>query len=689
MTKSEAKARIEKLREEINKHRYNYHVLDKSTLSESVLDSLKKELFDLEQQFPNLITPDSPTQRVGGAPHESFQKVTHREPRMNSLNDAFSEEDMRDWLSRLENYLGHSVLNPISQTLDPVFYCDLKMDGLAIELVYEKGVLVQASTRGDGVAGEDVTQNIKTIEAIPLRLSDPQTLVVRGETFLTKKEFFRINRDQEKKGEKIYANPRNVAAGAIRQLDAKITASRKLDFFAYDIVGDSKEEIENYPTKKSEYDALKNFGFKTNPHGIVAKSLEEIFEFQKKWEKDREKLPYEIDGVVVSVNNNRIYKEAGIIGKAPRGAMAYKFSPREATTQVLEIKIQVGRTGVLTPVAVMKSVSVGGTTITHATLHNADEIDRLGLKIGDTVIISRAGDVIPKITRVLKDLRTGKEKAFQMPDRCPIDGSPVIRDSLSAGRRSVAYKCSNPNCAAKLRESIYHFVSRGAFNLEGLGPKIIDRFLDEGLITDAADIFNLEKGDIEVLERFGEKSAENIIKEIEGRKTTTLSRFIYSLGILHIGEETSLALSKKFPVSSIKELMKVFSSLSEGDLQEVPDIGPKVAESIYKWFQEKKNIDFLEKLDSAGIIIEPPKTSNLQSKTSISGKSFVLTGSLKSMSRDEAKEKIRSLGGEISESVSKKTDYVVAGFDPGSKLENGRNLGVKILNEPELLNLLK
>mgnify|MGYP001568094858 CR=1 FL=1 len=448
MNKSEAKTRIEKLREGINRHRYNYHVLDQSTLPESALDSLKKELFDLEQKFPDLVTLDSPTQRVGGLPLKEFKKVTHREPRMISLNDAFSEEDMRDWLSRLENYLKKSFKNE--------FYCDLKMDGLAIELVYENGLLVQASTRGDGVIGEDVTQNIKTIDAIPLRLEIenwkleiPEPLVVRGEVFLTKKEFARINREQEKEGEKIYANPRNVAAGAIRQLDPKITASRKLDFFAYDIVGESREELKNYPTKKSEYDALKTFGFKTNPHGVVAKSLEEIFEFQKKWEKDREKLPYEIDGVVVSINDNQTYQSAGIIGKAPRGAMAYKFSPREATTQVLEIKVQVGRTGVLTPVAVMKPVSVGGTTITHATLHNADEIDRLGLKVGDTVIISRAGDVIPKITSVLKDLRTGKEKAFQMPKFCPIDGSPVVRDSLSAGRRSVAYKCSNPNCAAK------------------------------------------------------------------------------------------------------------------------------------------------------------------------------------------------------------------------------------------------
>ncbi len=511
---------------------------------------------------------------------------------------------------------------------------------------------------------------------------------MRGEVFLTKKEFTRINKDQERSNLKIYANPRNVAAGAIRQLDPKITASRKLDFFAYDIVGDSEEIIKSYPTKKSEYDALRSFGFKTNPNGATLNSLEEIAAFQKKWEKDREKLPYEIDGVVISINNNQTYQEAGIIGKAPRGAVAYKFSPREATTQVLEIKIQVGRTGVLTPVAVMRPVSVGGTTITHATLHNADEIERLGLKIGDTVIISRAGDVIPKITSVLKKLRTSREKTFKMPGKCPIDSSPVIRDG-------VAYKCSNPNCAAKLRESIYHFISRGAFNLEGLGPKIIDRFMDEGLIVDASDIFSLQKGDIEVLERFGEKSAENIISEIRDHKTITLSRFIYSLGILHIGEETSQLLAKqviaKFKVQKsklkIEDVLEYFQNFSLERLQEIPDVGPKVAESIYSWFHEKKNIEFLKKLDSSGIAIQAPKFQ--VSSFKFQGKIFVLTGSLESLSRDEAKEKIRALGGEISESVSKKTDYVIAGSDPGSKFNKARQLGVEVLNETEFLNLLK
>ncbi len=702
MDRKEAKSRIARLQEEINKYRYAYHVLDKSLISEEALDSLKKELFDLEQKFPEFVTPDSPTQRIGGAPLKEFKKITHIS-RMTSLNDAFSEKDMRDWQSRLENYLGYqlttslkssSTLSRVSNKLvsgsphisTPLFYCDLKMDGLAVELVYENGILKTGSTRGDGLVGEDVTQNLKTIDAIPLKLntgkwkSFPEEIVVRGEVFLTKKEFSRINREQLKKGEKTYANPRNVAAGSIRQLDPRVTASRKLDFFAYGIV--DKPEI--YKTHSNEFSNLQELGFKTNPHGRAVKSLEEIFEFHRHWEKEREKLNYEIDGVVVFVNDNGIFSKAGVIGKAPRAAIAYKFSPREAATQILDIKVQVGRTGVLTPVAVLKPVSVGGTTITRASLHNADEIERLGARVGDTAIVSRAGDVIPQITKVLKDLRIGKEKFFQMPNSCPVDGSKVVRDG-------VAYRCSNKNCAAKRREFLYHFVSRGAFNIEGLGPKILDRFMDEGLISDAADIFSLQKGDIEVLERFGEKSAENIVSEIESRKKISLPRFIYSLGILHIGEETALLLAKQSPISgsqfSIKEFIKKYTNLSIEDLQKIRDIGPKVAESIYDWFHDKRNQEFLKKLDQAGVKIEGQKFSVLSQK--LSGQTFVLTGSLSAMSREETKEKIRSLGGEVSESVSRKTDYVVAGFDPGSKYERAKKLGVRIISEKEFLNLIQ
>lgn len=697
MNSKEAQQRAEKLKREINRYRYAYHVFDRSLIGDEALDSLKKELFDLEREFPQFVTPDSPTQRVAGKPLPEFKKVTREgRRRMSSLEDAFSEEDMHAWRERLENYLGRSITAPL--------YCDIKMDGLAIELVYKDGVLVQGSTRGDGFIGEDVTQNLKTIEAIPLRLDGsmnspqegraPRELFARGEIFLTKKEFARINKEQEKAGLKPYANPRNVAAGAIRQLDPAVSASRKLDFFAYGLVSRDTEEgeyLRRYPSHSAEYAALRAFGIKTNPHGKSVQTLEEVFAFHAAVKKMREKLPYEIDGIVVTVDDNAVYAQAGIIGKAPRAAVAYKFSPREATTVVEDIKVQVGRTGVLTPVAVMRPVEVGGVTVTHATLHNADEIGRLGLKIGDTVIISRAGDVIPQVMRVLKELRTGKEKEFKMPVRCPVDGSPVVRDGLPAGRQGVAYRCSSPVCGAKHREALYHFVARGAFNIEGLGPKIIDRFLDEGLIADAADIFTLEKGDVAVLSGFGEKSAENIVKEAVRKRIATLPRFIFSLGILHVGEETGITLaehlSRKKRITKPIDLLAVMRDISLEALQEIPDVGPKVAQSIHDWFREPRNTKFLERLEKAGVRIEVYKSSVTSRK--LAGRTFVLTGMLEFMSREAAKEKIRALGGDIAESVSKKTDYVVAGVEPGSKYKKAKELGVKVLGEKEFLKLLE
>ncbi|MBU6500319.1 MAG: NAD-dependent DNA ligase LigA [Patescibacteria group bacterium] len=680
--KKSARERIEHLKKVINKYRYERLVLDKEGISPDAEDALKKELFDLELKFPELVTPDSPTQRVGGKPLKEFKKVRHfdsegKEARMISLNDAFSEKDMEDWLERLENYLGRKY--------DKGLYCDLKMDGLAIQLDYEDGLLKQAETRGDGLWGEDVTQNIRTIEAIPLKLVGdfPKKLVVRGETVLTKKEFDRINREQNKKGEKIFANPRNVAAGSIRQLDPAVTAKRRLGFYAYGIVGSTEGYFKKYPTHRDEYEALESYGIKTNlAKGIVAASLQEVFKFHKDVLAKRDGLEFEIDGIVVSVNDNRVRETGGIIGKAPRAAIAYKFSPREATTIVEEIKVQVGRTGALTPVAVMRPVNVGGVTITHASLHNADEIERLGLKIGDTVIVSRAGDVIPQITKVLKEMRGGKEREFKMPSRCPVDGSKVVRDG-------VAYRCSSKICGARHRESLYHFVSRGAFNIEGLGPKIIDRFLEEGLIVDAADIFSLQKGDVAALPRFGEKSAENIVNEINERKKITLARFIYSLGILHIGEETANLLAQEISgkVSSPKDLLRAIRGFNLEKLQEIQDIGPKVAESIFGWFREKRNEKFLEKLDEAGVVILRDKMQATSDK--LAGKTFVLTGTLESLSREAAKEKIRELGGTTSESVSKNTDYLVAGSEPGSKYEKAEKLGVKIIGEAELLRLIK
>lgn len=692
MDKKQAKERIEKLKKAINKYRYAYHVLNKSLISDEALDALKKELFDLEQQHPDLIMSDSPTQRVAGQPLKEFRKVKHDQP-MLSLNDAFSEEDMRDWLKRLENYLGRE-LGP-----EPVkgFYCEHKIDGLAIELVYENGLFVQGSTRGDGLVGEDITQNLKTVEAIPLKLElrsknyelrIPKRLVVRGEVFLMRKEFQRINKELEKAGEKTFANPRNLAAGTMRQLDSKITAGRKLDSYQYAIASPSealaKEGI-YFKTHEEEHDLLHGWGFKTNPHNKKANSLREVFEFHKETAKQREKLPYEIDGIVAIINDNKIFSAGGVIGKAPRAAAAYKFSPKEATTVVEDIRVQVGRTGALTPVAVLRPVQVGGITITHATLHNYDEIQRLGVRIGDTVIVSRAGDVIPQINKVLKDLRTGKEKEFHMPKTCPVDGSGVTKDG-------VAYYCSNKNCGARQREFLYHFVSGNAFNIEGLGPKIIDRFLDEGLISDAADLFILKGEDIATLERFGEKSAQNVVSEIAARKKISLERFIQALGIIHVGEETARLLAQKIATSDRRQairpvdILSHFNNLTVEQLQEIPDIGPAVAKSIYGYFQDRRHQELIKKLDRVGIEIEnlKPKIRNQK----LRGMIFVLTGTLESIGRDEAKEKIRSLGGEVSESVSKKTSYVVAGIEPGSKLDKAKKLGVKTIDEKEFLKLL-
>ncbi len=678
MNKNEVRKRIEKLREAINHYRYNYAVFDKSLISDEALDSLKKELFDLEQQFPDLITPDSPTQRVAGEPLKEFAKARHEQP-MISLNDAFSEPDMTDWLERLKNFFGR----PVQQE----FYCELKIDGLAIELVYENGILVQGSTRGDGLIGEDVTQNLKTVEAIPLKLNIlnikskiSNRIVVRGEVFLTTKEFERINKEQIKAGEKSYVNPRNLAAGTIRQLDPKIAAARRLDSFAYAMVTDLGQKKHS-----EEHEILQQLGFKTNVHNKLVNSFSEVLKFRHYWEEHRVKLPYEIDGTVVILNDNAEFATAGIIGKAPRGAIAYKFSAKEKTTKVKEIIVQVGRTGALTPVAVLEPAEVGGITITHATLHNFDEIQRLGVKIGDTVIVSRAGDVIPKVIKVLKELRTGQEKEFHMPVKCPVDGSKVVKDG-------VIYRCSNKACGARHKENLYHFVSRAAFNIEGLGPKIIDRFLDEGLISDAADIFTLQKGDIEVLERFGEKSAENIVKEVSEKKKITLPRFIYSLGILHVGEETAQLLAQKISnlkskISEPNEVLDFFKKISSEQLQEIRDIGPKVAQSIYDWMRDARNTKLVNKLNKVGVEIEIFKQASRGGK--LKGLSFVLTGTMESMSREAAKEKIRALGGDVSESVSKKTSYVIAGTEPGSKLVKAGKLGVKVLDEKKFLELLK
>jgi DNA ligase (NAD+) len=670
MDKKEIGQRIEKLKKTINHHRYLYHVLDKQEISDSALDSLKKELFDLETRYPEFITKDSPTQRVGGTPLKAFKKIKHSQ-RMLSFNDSFSKEDMEDWQARFLKLVPEKDKSKIN------YYCELKIDGLAIELIYKNGFLQTGSTRGDGNVGEDITQNLKTVEAIPLQIDEKKEVIVRGEVFITKKEFSRINKEQKEKGLQIYANPRNIAAGSVRQLDPKITAGRKLDSFAYELLTDFKQT-----THEEKHKILKDLGFKTNKHNKYCKNLEEVLKFREHWIKEREKLDYEIDGVVVIINNNEIFEKLGFVGKAPRGAIAYKFPQAQSTTKVLDIKVQVGRTGAMTPVAILEPVQVTGITITRATLHNEDEIKRLGLKIGDTVIVGRAGDVIPEIVNVLPELRTGHEKNFKMPEKCPSCGTKLMKTE-----GEVLLRCPNKNCFAQKRRNFYHFVSRTAFNIDGLGPKIIDRLLDEGLVQTPADLFDLKEGDVKNLERFAEKSAENLIKSIQEKKEIDLARFIYALGIRNVGEETAIDLAKHF--GSIKKIRE--AELEEFD--KISDIGPVVSKSIYEWLHEKPfdttqggdNLKFLDKLEKQVKILNPkPYTQNPK----FTGKIFVLTGGLETMTRDEARAKIREFGGDISESVSSKTSYVIVGNDPGSKAEKAKSLGVKILNEQDFLKLI-
>ncbi|MFA5086753.1 MAG: NAD-dependent DNA ligase LigA [Candidatus Paceibacterota bacterium] len=686
MDKSEAKQRIAKLRELINYHRYLYHVLNKQEISESALDALKKELFDLEQKYPDLITADSPTQRVGGKPLKGFEKFTHKE-RMLSFFDAFSRDDMDNWETRNKKILTKEEANSVD------YYCEPKLDGLAIELVYKNNVFEIGATRGDGIIGENVTQNIKTIEAIPLVLRNTENalkeleklglnhvvktikqkglkeLIVRGEVIITKKNFLKINAEREKQGLAIYANPRNLAAGSIRQLDPKITIERKLESDIYSLVTDLGQE-----THEQEHLILQSFGFKTNNrYNKLCRNMDEVFDYYGHLRKIRDSLPYEIDGAVVLINGNKIFKKLGVVGKAPRAGIALKFALKQATTIIEDIVVQVGRTGAMTPVAVLKPIEVSGVTITRATLHNEDEIRRLGLKIGDTVVVGRAGDVIPEIMKVFPELRTGKEKKFIMPKKCPDCDDNLIRKP-----GEVVWYCPNPNCFSRKRRYLGHFVSRSAFDLSGIGPRIVDRFLEEGLISDAADLFDLKEGDILPLERFAEKSAKKIVEKISSKKNITLGRFIYALGIRNVGEKTAHDLAEKF--SSIDKI----KDLSMESLENTDDIGPVVAKSIYEWFHDKHNLHFLNKLIDRGVIISPEKKRG----DKLINKTFVLTGTLEALSRDQAKEQILALGGEVLSAVSKNLDYLVVGENPGSKYDKAKELGVKILEEKEFLKIL-
>jgi DNA ligase (NAD+) len=663
MSKSEAKERIAKLKTEINHHRYLYHVLDKQEISDAALDSLKHELWKIEQAWPDLITPDSPTQRVAGKPLAGFNKFKHPKPIL-SIEDAFSLIEIKDWQERNEKLLGEKING---------YFGELKMDGLAMVLTYERGLLIKAATRGNGLIGEEVTSNIRTIESVPLVLEKikynlPDLLEIRGEIVITKRELERINKEQIKRGLPTFANPRNLAAGSIRQLDPKVTATRRMEFYAFELLTEVGQS-----THQEVHSILHDLGFKTSAHSRELANLEAIEKYLKIWETKRNSLPYQTDGVVLVVNSVPQEKLLGSIGKADRWMLAYKFPAEQATTRVLDIVVQVGRTGVLTPVAVLEPVLVAGSTVSRATLHNQDEVERLDVRIGDTVIIQKAGDVIPDVVQTLPKLRTGKEKPFHLPNICPVCGSKVVRHP-----DEVAFYCSNSKCFAVAREKIYHFVSRAAFDFDGLGPKIIDQLLNSGLIKDAADLFNLTEGDLEPLERFAEKSAQNLITAVSARKKITLPRFINSLGIRHVGEETAELLANKF--GNLNFLMKTEINKFEG----IAGIGPVVARSLVDFFAQADNKKFINKLLNAGVKIATPS----ETKGQLANQTFVFTGTLNKLTRGQAKEYVRKLGGKTSETVSQNTNYVVVGDNPGSKNNQAKKLSLKILSEDEFCQLV-
>ncbi len=669
--KKEAKIRLEKLRELIEYHRRNYHLNDISEISPEALDSLKKELSELENNYPELITADSPTQRVAGGVKDELQKVRHKTKQW-SLNDCFTPDEFIAFDERVKRFLKLDLSNDIE------YVCEHKIDGLKIILEYKKGILFRGATRGDGIVGEDVTHNIRTIDSVPLKLEQPLDIIVEGEVWMSKSVFKNLNKEREKDGLELFANPRNIAAGSLRQLDPNIAASRKLEVFIYDIT-----ECDSMPqTQNEELKFLIDLGFKVNKDFKLCKNAKEVIEFWDKWQDKKDRQDYFFDGIVVKANKKKMQDELGHTGKAPRYAIAFKFKAEQVTTIVENITLQVGRTGVVTPVAELRPVLVYGSTVRRATLHNEDEIRRLGLKIGDTVILQKAGDVIPEVVEVLKDLRTGNEKEFRMPKKCPVCDSLLEKKIIgNKGEGSAAWYCINKKCEAKDRKKLYYFTSKKVFNIDGLGPKIIDALCDNGLVKIPADFFGLKKDDIVSLPRFGELSVDNLLSSIENARNVELSRLIASLSIPQVGEETAYDLANTFG-SIEKFLIASFDTLSG-----IYGVGEVIAREIGEWKKDKHHTDSLEKLLKELRIINPKKDkSNLNTK--VSGKTFVLTGTLESLDRDEAKAIIKKLGGSVSSAVSKNTDFVVAGENSGSKYDKAMELGVKILNEEEFKKLI-
>jgi DNA ligase (NAD+) len=662
--------KIDTLRDQIRHHEYLYYVLDAPEISDAEFDQLINQLKRLESEHPDLITRDSPTQRVGGKPREGFIKAPHSSP-MLSLDNTYSEDELRNWERRVHELSGRNDLE---------YVCELKLDGMSLALHYEDGKLVRGITRGDGSIGEDVTLNVRTVRSIPLsvpleklkKAGIPADFEVRGEMLMPIAAFKRMNEEREQKGLSLFANPRNATAGTVRQLEPSITAQRRLDFFGYSLLKKGRTYFDRHWETLNALDAA---SFKVNRTRKLAKTFEQIWTFIEQEEPKRETLPYEIDGIVIKVDRTALQEELGYTGKAPRWAIAYKYAARSGITKIDDILVQVGRTGKLTPVAALKPVPVGGTTVSRATLHNMDEIERLGVKIGDWVEVERGGDVIPKVTRVVEDKEHPRgHKSFHMPERCPVCGGHVVRTE-----GEVDHRCVNANCPAKLRETILHFASRGVMNIDGLGDALVTQLTDRGLVKNVADIYRLTKDGLLKLERMGDKSAENVLEEIEKSKKLPLERVIYGLGIRFVGERTAQFLAEHF--ASMDALMKA----SEEELQEVNEVGPRIAQSIAEFFQEPKNRALVKQLEDLGLRMTGARKAR---GTKLAGKTFVLTGTLSRFTRDQAKKMIEDAGGRVSGSVSKKTDFVVAGDDAGSKLEKAKELGVKVIGEKEMQELL-
>lgn len=676
MNKKIIKKRIEKLRQTIDYYRYMYHVKNKSLVSDSARDSLMHQLVKLEEKYPEFKSVDSPSQRISGKPLKEFKKIKHQIKQW-SFNDAFNEEELKEWEKRILRKLKNAKI-----VLD--YTAELKIDGLHIVLTYQNGRLITAATRGDGVFGEDVTQNICTIQSIPLKLKKPLNIIVEGEIFMPKNVFEELNKKRKKNQEQLLANPRNSASGAIRQLNPKIAQARKLDSFIYDLVW---ADFSLPKTQKAELRFLHKIGFKVNQNWQFCQNITEINQYFQSWLKKKDALDYWLDGVVVKVNQRIFQEKLGHTGKAPRWAIALKFPSEEAVTRLIKIKIQIGRTGALTPVAVLEPVSLGGSIIRHATLHNADEIKRLDIRIGDTVIVRKAGDIIPDIVKVIQKMRTGKEKVFSLPKKCPVCESIVRKETVEDKRQktSIAYFCVNKNCFAQNKRKIIHFVSKKGFDIEGLGRKIVEQLMNQGLVRNGIDIFKLKKTDLESLERFAQKSADNLVQSIEKSKKIELNKFLYALGIRYLGEETARILAERISQNNLS--IEKISAKDEEWFKKIEGIGDKVAKSLCLWFQNKKNVEFLKDLQKIGVKIIYLQASKSSNK--LQGLKFALTGSLQKLTREQAKEKIQKLGSSVVNSISKKTDYVVLGENPGSKLKKAQNLKVKILKEWEFLEMVK